>query len=85
MYAWNADSSNNSGGLIWYQITLNLQVKERHMMQNFLVLNLRKWDNIILGYLWLTKNNLWIDWTSGEVHMAGTPVPQHDESEIIVQ
>ena len=28
------------------------------------------------------KNNPWIDWTTGEVHMIGTPIPRHDEPEM---
>ena len=55
------------------------------MIQNFFVLILRKWNNIILGYPWLTKNNLQIDWTTGEVHMMGTPIPCHDKPRIIEQ
>ena len=55
------------------------------MIQNFFVLNLRKQNNIILGYPWLTKNNLQIDWTTGEVHMMGTPIPCHDKPRIIEQ
>ena len=55
------------------------------MIQNFFIRNLGKWNNIILGYPWLTKNNPWIDWTTGEVHMIGTPIPRHDEPRIIEQ
>ena len=49
------------------------------------MLNLGKWDNIILGYPWLMKNNPRIDWTTGEVHMIGTLIPCHDEPEIVEQ
>ena len=30
-------------------------------------------------------NNLHIDWTTGEVHLIGTPIPQHDKLEMIEQ
>ena len=31
------------------------------------------------------EEQLWIDWGMGEVHMIGTPVPRHDEPEVIEQ
>ena len=31
------------------------------------------------------KNNPRIDWTMGEVHMIGTPIPHHDSPEIVEQ
>ena len=49
------------------------------------MLNLGKKNNVILGYPWLMKNNLKIDWTTGEVHMMGTFIPKHNEPEIIEQ
>ena len=85
MYAWNADGTNNSGGMIHHRVKLHLRIDGRNMVQNFFVLNLGRWNNIILGYPWLMKNNLHIDWTTGEVHMIGTPIPQHDEPEMVKQ
>ena len=58
MYAQNADGTNNIGGMIHHQVTLQLRVQERPLKETFYVLDLRKKDNIILGYPWLTKNNL---------------------------
>ena len=71
--------------MIRYQIRLHLRIDGKNSTQYFFVLNLRKKNTIILGYSWLTKNNLRIDWTTGEVHLVGTPVPQHDKLEIIEQ
>ena len=71
--------------MICYQIKLHLRIDERNLIQDFFVLNLRKKNNVILGYPWLMKNNPQIDWTTGEVHMLGTPVPRHDHPEIIEQ
>ena len=85
MYLQNANGTNNSEGMIRYQIKLHLRIDWKNMMQHFFVLNLRKRNNIILGYPWLTKNNPHINWTTGEVHLIGTPVPQYDGPEIIEQ
>ena len=85
MYTQNADGTNNSGGMIHHQVKLHLRINGRNTIQNSFVLNLRKWNNIILGYPWLMKNNPQIDWTTGEVHMIGTPVPCHNKPEMIEQ
>ena len=85
MYTQNADGTNNKGGMICYQIKLHLRINEKNSTQHFFMLNLGKKNNIILGYPWLTRNNLCIDWTTGEAHLVGTPTPQHDEPEIIEQ
>ena len=85
MYTQNADGTNNSGRMICHQIKLHLRIDGKNSTQYFFVLNLGKRNNIILGYPWLTKNNLHIDWTTREVHLIGTPVPRHDEPEMIEQ
>ena len=53
--------------------------------QSFYVLNLGGCNNVILGYPWLTRNNPQINWEKREVHMIGTPVPRHDEPEVVEQ
>ena len=75
MYAQNTDGTNNKGGMIHYQDKLHLRIDGRNSTQNFLILNLGKKNNIILGYPWLTKNNPHINWTTREVHLVGTPIP----------
>ena len=85
MYAWNTDGTNNKGGMICYQIKLHLRIKGRNTQQHFFVLDLRKKNNIILGYPWLTRNNLTINWSTREVTLVGTPIPQHDEPQIVEQ
>ena len=83
MYDRNADGTNNRGGIICYQIKLHLRMNGRNSTQHFFILNLGKKNNIILGYPWLTRNNLLINWMTGEVCLRGTPIPWHDEPEII--
>ena len=75
MYAQNTNGTNNKGGMIRYQIKLHLRINGRNSMQHFFVLDLGKKNNIILGFPWLTRNNLSINWTTGEVHLVGTLVP----------
>ena len=50
MYMQNADRTTNSGGMIYHQVTLSLQIKERNLTQTFYVLNLGGQGIIILGY-----------------------------------
>ena len=85
MYARNTNGTNNKGGMICYWIKLHLRIDERNSTQYFFMLNLSRKNNIILGYPWLAKNNLSINWTTGEVHLVGTPIPRHDEPRILEQ
>ena len=71
--------------MICYRIKLHLRIDERNSMQYFFVLNLGKKNIIILGYPWLAKNNPSINWTTGEVHLVGTPILRHNEPKIIKQ
>ena len=79
MYTRNTDGTNNSGGMICYQVDLYLRIDGKNTKQHFFMLNLGKQDNIILGYLWLTRTNPKIDWTTGEVSLIGTPISRHDD------
>ena len=51
MYAWNANGTNNKGGMIHYQVKLHLRIKGRNSTQHFFVQDARRiisfWD--ILG------------------------------------
>ena len=85
MYTWNANETNNTGGMIQHWIMLHLWVQGRMNQEDFYILDLGGQDNIILGYPWLMKNNPQINWTIGEVHMIGTPIPRYDEPEILEQ
>ena len=80
LYTQNANGTHNSRGIIQHQVKLILRIDRRNVVQHFFVLNLGKRDNIILGYSWLAKNNLRMNWTTREVHMIGTTVPHHDNS-----
>ena len=71
--------------MIHHQVKLHLRIDGRNTIQNFFMLNLRKRKHIIPGYPWLMKNNPKINWTTGEVHMIGTPVHRHDEPKVVEQ
>ena len=71
--------------MIHYQINLHLRINKRDSIQCFFVMNLGKKNNNILGYPWLTRNNLSINWTEGTVTLKGTLTPQHDEPKILEQ
>ena len=83
--ARNADRTSNKGGMIRYQVDLNLRIKDRNSLQRFFVMDLGNKNTIILGHPWLTKMNPLINWTAGTVRMRGTPVPRHDNPRILEQ
>ena len=85
IYAQNANGTNNKGGMIRYQIDLHLRINERNSIQCFFMMDLGKKNNIILGYPWLTKSNLIINWATGTVTLRGTPTSWHDKSKILEQ
>ena len=75
IYVRNTDGTNNKGGMICYQINLYLRINQRNSIQRFFIMNLRKKKNIMLGYPWLTRSNLIINWATGTVTLRGTPTP----------
>ena len=75
IYTHNADRTNNKGGMICYLIDLHIRINKRDSIQCFFVMNLGKKNNNILGYPWLMRNNLSINWTEGMVTLKGTPTP----------
>ena len=83
--ARNADGTTNKGGMIRYQIDLNLRIEGRNSLQRFFVMDLGNKNTVILGHPWLTRTNPLIDWTAGTVRMRGTPVPRHDDPRILEQ
>ena len=83
--AWNADGTSNKGGMIRYQVDLNLRIEERSSLQRFFVIDLGNKNTVILGHPWLTRTNPLIDWTARMVRMKGTPVPRHDDPKILEQ
>ena len=85
IYAQNANGTNNKGGMIQYQINLHLRINGRNSTQRFLVMDLRKKNNIILGYPWLTKSNPIINWATRTVTLRGSPVPQHNKNKMLEQ
>ena len=83
--AQNADGTSNKGGMIQYQVDLNLRIEDRNSLQCFFVMDLGNKNTVILGHPWLTKTNPFIDWTAGTVRMRGTPVLRHDDPKILKQ
>ena len=83
--AWNADGTNNKGGMIRNQIDLFLRIDGKDSIQHFFIMDLGNKNNIILGHPWLTKSNPTIDWAAGMVTLKGTPSPRHNESKILEQ
>ena len=83
--AQNADGTSNKGGMIQYQIDLNLRIEDRNSLQCFFVMDLGNKNTIILGHPWLTKANPLINWTAGTVRIRGTPIPRHDDPRILEQ
>ena len=85
IYARNADRTNNKGGMIHYQIDLHLRINGKDSIQQFFTMDLGKKNNIILGYPWLTRNNLTINWASGVVTLKGTPTPRYNNPQVVEQ
>ena len=83
--AQNADGTSNKGGMIQYQVNLNLRIEDRNSLQCFFVMDLGNKNTVILGHPWLTRTNPLIDWTARTVRMRGTPVPRHDDPRILKQ
>ena len=83
--AQNADETSNKGGMIQYQIDLNLRIENRNSCQCFFIMDLGNKNTIILGHPWLTKTNPLIDWTAGTVRIRGTPIPRHDDPRVLEQ
>ena len=85
IHAQNADRTYNKGGVIQYQVDLNLRINDRSATQCFFVMDLGNKNTIILGHPWLTKVNPIIDWTARMVRLRGTPTPRDDNPKILEQ
>ena len=85
IHARNADGTNNKGGMIRYQVDLNLRIDDRNSLQHFFVMDLGNKNTIILGHPWLTRVNPIINWMAGMVKLRGTPIPRHDNPKILEQ
>ena len=83
--ARNADGTSNKGGMIQYQVDLNLRIEGRNSLQCFFIMDLGNKNTVILGHPWLTRTNPLINWTARIVRMRGTPIPRHDDPKILEQ
>ena len=83
--ARNADGTSNKGGMIRYQVDLNLRIDNKNSPQRFFVMDLGNKNTIILGHPWLAKTNPIINWMARMVKLKGTPVPRHDDPKVLEQ
>jgi hypothetical protein len=60
------DGTENKQGMINAYVNLEFSLGERKFKEQFYVTELGK-QKIILGFLWLHKYNLIIDWKKGEI------------------
>ena len=63
---YNADGSHNKGGPITHIVTLHLWIENHVEVFPFAVTNMGKTD-IIVGFNWLQKHNLSVDWKTGGI------------------
>ena len=69
---YNVDSSRNSVGSITHEATL-IMIHERHREKvTFEICDLGK-VNLIIGFTWLKKHNLEIDWNTREIEFTWCP------------
>ena len=64
--ALNVDSTKNKKGTIKSYVDLEFQIGHKKFEEQFYVTGLGK-QKIILGFPWLNKYNLIIDWKRGEI------------------
>ena len=65
----NVDGTNNSGGVITYQVECNMFYKSHIERMRMDVCDLEK-TKVILGMPWLAAHNPEINWETGEVKMT---------------
>jgi len=66
------DGALNQGGLITHEVTLMMSHKGHKEKVVFKVCDLRK-STVIIGYTWLQKHNLMIDWKTGDIKFTRCP------------
>src|SRR5271170_3424825 len=70
--AFNVDGTKNKTGTITKYVDLDLNIGSRTMNTRLLVTRLGK-QQIILGFPWLQKHNLLINWETGSFEWRHTP------------
>ena len=68
----NVDGTGNSGGLVTYEIEVNVYYQGHIERIKLDVCNLGRME-VILGMPWLATHNLEINWETGEVKMTRCP------------
>ena len=63
---FNVDGTKNKKGMIKSYVDLEFWIKHKKFREQFYVTRLGK-QKIILGFPWLNKHNLIIDWKKGEI------------------
>jgi hypothetical protein len=69
---YNIDGTQNTTRSIIHCAEIIIQFQERHERITTEVTDLGK-NRMILGYMWLLRHNLEIDWTTGTVKMTHCP------------
>ena len=69
---YNVDRSHNSIGSITHEAILIMIHKGHRKKVTFKICDLGK-VNLIIGYTWLKKHNLEIDWSTGEIKFTQCP------------
>ena len=64
--AFNIDGTKNKKGMIKSYVDLEFQIGHKKFKEQFYVTGLGK-QRVILGFPWLNKHNLIIDWKKGEI------------------
>ena len=73
---FNVDSFHNSAGDVTHAINITVDFLRHQEELHTEVTNLRK-NSLILGYTWLRKHNLMIDWEKGMVKFNWCPHSCH--------
>jgi len=72
IHVHNVDGTLNQGGSITHEVTLILSHKGHKEKAVFKVCDLGK-STVIIGYTWLQKHNLTIDWKTGDIKFTRCP------------
>ena len=73
--AYNIDGTENKKGTIKYFVALEFSLKEKYFKEWFYVTRLGK-QKVILGFPWLKKNNLEINWQTGKLEWQTNNKPK---------
>ena len=64
--AWNINGTPNKRGLMTHYVLININIGEKKLLIKAYVIGIGK-ESLILGFPWLQKYNLIIDWKTGKI------------------